>query len=871
MSIHNKLRRPSIAPPSVLLAVLLSACGTPDSSLLERTVTPVGPEGANAQSADGLLTLSFPQGALSATVDVTIQTRRDVSHPDLLALAYDVDIDGMTLAAPAQIRLRLPEAVPAQQPTVVRVEGDTLVPAPGSTYDPMERVVQASVRQFSMWSAASGPVGPDLGVDAGPTDAGPTDAGTVDVGPPDLGMPDGGGMIAMDSGVGPADTGSMTDGGVLDSGAPVATEIGPLGGSTSDIRLLGVAGGRMFVATSPHFNEGATVVYSSTTAGRSYDRSFIFPPSDPYRWPTEVATLGNQILMATGSWPPGRPVTRGSTGLYVSTDGGQTFSSLCASHPQNATCEPVLALASTGQAALVAVGSQLGTTINSELYRTTDGVNFTRIPVDGVVCLEALSTGTFLAEVGTFFAEALMRSDNGGLTFAPAAAVGRVSFSSLNCDAFEHDGAVLKAGGRDLYQSVDDGRTWSVAVEAAFFERLRTPFLLNGTLHALSANQFAEIHRVDLVTQSTTPLGERYDRNAEMVTVQGEAMKVDNEGILRRSGSSWAYAAPTPMSSPRLHRHGGRLLALSPAGPSHMHRTTNGAVWELLNLPPISTFSSTGDLISVGTELLFFRPDAGLLVSTNLGTSWTTRNANPPELIRFDPSVVTSEGLLVGGWLRTNLGTGPTRRGAIFLTTDAGRTFNEISRGLPVRPSQTSTTGEPAEAYQLLALQNGRALATVGSTTTDVNRPSGPVSVYYRDVGGQWIRSQVPALGPMPFNTRLQAMADANHAYVVVDTKIYRSDDNGATFAREVFRGLLPAASGNLVRNAIADGSEIYVLAKLVGSSSVFVSTNGGMTYRELSQFRRLGTVGGSNSLAFDQNYLYVSSFFNGIIRGRRP
>ncbi|MEQ9500769.1 MAG: putative Ig domain-containing protein [Deltaproteobacteria bacterium] len=233
--------------PFVFVAVF--ACSG-DAVLHERTTTPIGTEGGTARSADGLLSLELAPGTVVSEVEITIETRRDVTNADLLSLVYEIGPDSLTLREPVVMRFEI-EGSASSSPTVVRVEGAALL-AQVSSFDASTKTVSAEVDHFSMWAVASGASARDGGTprdggtahDGGPRDGGPRDGGELRDGGPrdggelrDAGPRDGGDL--RDTGprdAGPRDAGPRDGGLANDAGFPDAGfwDAGPRDGGVID-------------------------------------------------------------------------------------------------------------------------------------------------------------------------------------------------------------------------------------------------------------------------------------------------------------------------------------------------------------------------------------------------------------------------------------------------------------------------------------------------------------------------------------------------------------------------------------------------------------------------------------------------------------
>jgi hypothetical protein len=139
---------------------IFAACTTQDRVLLETTSTVVGSGGGMATSADGLMSLSFNSGALSAQTTVTItidRSRVDLTHGP----AYAIGPAGMALSHPVVMTF-FHVTIPASGLAVSEViAGQLSPPVAGSSTDPSSGTVTVPIQHFGEYAV----VQPDSGCD----------------------------------------------------------------------------------------------------------------------------------------------------------------------------------------------------------------------------------------------------------------------------------------------------------------------------------------------------------------------------------------------------------------------------------------------------------------------------------------------------------------------------------------------------------------------------------------------------------------------------------------------------------------------------------------------------------------------------------
>src|SRR5688572_815321 len=74
-------------------------------TLAESTTETISPAGGETKSADGLLTISFPAGAVATPTEVTIVTDRTRTMDGLVSPIYRVSPRGLSFDAPIALEL----------------------------------------------------------------------------------------------------------------------------------------------------------------------------------------------------------------------------------------------------------------------------------------------------------------------------------------------------------------------------------------------------------------------------------------------------------------------------------------------------------------------------------------------------------------------------------------------------------------------------------------------------------------------------------------------------------------------------------------------------------------------------------------------
>lgn len=113
-------------------------------------------------SADGVLTLSIPAGAVAADTDFTITPITNTA-PGGQGSAYRLGPDGLLLLAPATVAFQVSAiAAPIDQLTVGFQDGSAYWLRLPTARDPASTTIQASVSHLGDWAASTGTSPRDL-------------------------------------------------------------------------------------------------------------------------------------------------------------------------------------------------------------------------------------------------------------------------------------------------------------------------------------------------------------------------------------------------------------------------------------------------------------------------------------------------------------------------------------------------------------------------------------------------------------------------------------------------------------------------------------------------------------------------------------
>src|SRR5687767_2313884 len=136
--------------------IFLTACSDGMELVLkERTVTPLGPSGGRAMSAEGKLALDFVPGALSERVEITIDTRRDRTVPRGRSLVYELSPHGLTFAVPVTLTISAAPEDEVEELAIANVDGAFPEVLVSSSWDRARGVLSAHLEHFSSYAVVA--------------------------------------------------------------------------------------------------------------------------------------------------------------------------------------------------------------------------------------------------------------------------------------------------------------------------------------------------------------------------------------------------------------------------------------------------------------------------------------------------------------------------------------------------------------------------------------------------------------------------------------------------------------------------------------------------------------------------------------------
>ncbi len=108
--------------------------------------------GGSVQSADGLLTLDFPENAVDGPKTITI-TAVEEEHLGALSRIYQLGPTGLSFAKPVQISLSIEGAKPAGHPVIANMDGTKPIAVETSAYLAKDMLLVGNLRHFSNYGA----------------------------------------------------------------------------------------------------------------------------------------------------------------------------------------------------------------------------------------------------------------------------------------------------------------------------------------------------------------------------------------------------------------------------------------------------------------------------------------------------------------------------------------------------------------------------------------------------------------------------------------------------------------------------------------------------------------------------------------------
>lgn len=137
----------------LIVGLSLGAGCTRDVVMDELTVTRLGVAGGTAVSADGLVHLVLPAGALPKDTDISISTERGaLARPSVASAVYTFGPEGTVFDAP--VRLTMP-ARGVERPMIAQLTATDVIIAGDSTLDAATLELSASLAHFSSYAVVT--------------------------------------------------------------------------------------------------------------------------------------------------------------------------------------------------------------------------------------------------------------------------------------------------------------------------------------------------------------------------------------------------------------------------------------------------------------------------------------------------------------------------------------------------------------------------------------------------------------------------------------------------------------------------------------------------------------------------------------------
>ena len=151
------MKRTQLTTTAIALVVGLAGCSADVQPLTERTVTEVGPDGGQALSAMGELSIDFTADALASTQQITIETQRGGSFPRVRSPIYALGPDGLTFETPVTVTVSVVGIEVAADETLALANVDGRYPEilPSSDWAPGATEVRATLEHFSSYAVVT--------------------------------------------------------------------------------------------------------------------------------------------------------------------------------------------------------------------------------------------------------------------------------------------------------------------------------------------------------------------------------------------------------------------------------------------------------------------------------------------------------------------------------------------------------------------------------------------------------------------------------------------------------------------------------------------------------------------------------------------
>jgi photosystem II stability/assembly factor-like uncharacterized protein len=340
-------------------------------------------------------------------------------------------------------------------------------------------------------------------------------------------------------------------------------------------------------------------------------------------------------------------------------------------------------------------------------------------------------------------------------------------------------------------------------------------------------------------------------------------------GVFRSidGGTKWANISGEHLAGEGQMSYGCAIV-VHPTSPNHvlcggvdLHRTTDGGKtwarasrWDATRGTAAYAHADHHALLMPASPagLVYDANDGGLDVSSDGGMDWVNRSNGLATNMFYDFDVAQGQASVFGGGAQDN-GTLVTQKGQadeyeqllggdggwiVFDPADARHVYASyynfnIFRFKDGRVKNVSPKGGPGEAesvWMVYITLDPNNSSTVFTGTKRVWRT--------RSDGEQW--SAVSAeLDGSPISAIEVAPADSKVIYVGTENGgIFRSVDGGGTWSANVAGSVLPGLIVTRIDTHPADARRVFVTGGGTHASHVFLSTDGGTSWRDIDQHR---------------------------------
>jgi len=403
-------------------------------------------------------------------------------------------------------------------------------------------------------------------------------------------------------------------------------------------------------------------------------------------------------------------------------------------------------------------------------------------------------------------------------------------YSGTRINALATDGSILFTATENsgVYSSSDFGSTWNMASSGLAIYPFNCLLFNGSSLFVAGDNGF---YRSTNNGTSWTQLNISGFYYPSSLVINGSTLIACTNGGLYRStdnGSNWTLVSGI-IANANLAVVGSNFIAASSGG---VYRSTNdGVTWTSVNAAQtnIITMKASGSNLYAGTTSASVGVGAGILLSTDNGTTWITRNTG------FTGSNVTS--LLFNG---TDIYCGAST-GGLFLSTNSASSWSNVSGTSSYKISCMTLMGATiflgtsdagiyssnnfgiswVPSYNGLITSDIRALAFNGSNLF-AGSDDGYGAYITSSNGANWtsVNSGLTVLGKI-----VNAITSIGiNTFIGTNDGVFHSTNNGATWT-PVNTGL---PVGIDVNELVVIGTNLFAGTN---GSGVYMSTNNGTSW----------------------------------------